>query len=1518
MTVSLRTHLDRLNKSLQELNATGESGFEGLLGEALSELTGIPFRLANSAYQRGLDGKSAFEGAVAFEGKLYTGALPRKDVLSKIPDLVRHNQHADLLWVLGATSMVPSQLADDLRADGVKHGVSVLVLDWVPSDFPRLGVMLAMGANKVEDFLRTHLTSDAARDDAIAALAAIRGDDQFARHAAAVRKCLDAPGMATAMAERANADWFAETVSDRAGARAELGQPLALADPALTILKRDQLIDTLGPYFTDGAGDGVVCVHGEEGCGKSWIVLQTWLEQPDKPLLVFATPDYFSQEATQADIEDLLIAKLVAQTGDTRSEASTIRWRRRLFAWKAAERPCRPRLVVVVDGINQRPHQSWGKIISSVETYVGRRGGRVVFTARTHYFSTRVKRALLQSPKEVEVPRWSASERDRILKHRKIPVNSLKPAVAAFLRNPRILSIALEVFGHEIAAFEELSVDRLLFEHIMAGVRHDYGNDPVEFVAHLRSHARELLNRATAQNKDDLHIFESSVPAVADGRFFHPVEGEPRKYQLRDDGLSLALGLSIIENLRSAERNHRNLDDGLKEILEPIEALDRTAEAVLAAITVTAADDNEYSPAVARALIKGFSELQNPPALSLAALVSFARARPMAFAETARDLCLEGRTQPNHRWIRAALNEVAQSDAVWTVLAPEVRRWLRAYSPSPELRMGIVRVGTPETIVQQMTRLQAEINERIQDLSPAEKGRHARLVQTEGERDVLSHLALRLLAGKKLAPLAEALVDWSFANTLNGTSHVPMRDFNALISLNRRDWSETRDALLQQCRDFCTGAVSNTGKRVLSNVLSATGAPEDDWEARVLRAELNDDRPPMRGPRTFDAKADPCDPAATRPFGLTSNLQKYEKLDVTTLRQGIDRVFPDHVFVGDRPAAARFALDVAVAKHRELATDVANRAGTPLRQGLLELRKHAALISREQALALVDIWTQARARDDFRTLPEDDRLVLQDGLVIAFPFLEPIEQIDILLATTENEPLLLDLVDGTKAPDAATFDRFLDDARSTGVEHRQRVLLEIAAAAGAELSSHARAYFCTLMSSPRERLRSSAQRLAARSGHPDLLKAVVESDWEASPVDNGDDSNSWYGSYALLKGAEIGLIDGGAVLDRISPRLYGRAALMLKGPATQEIARRVDASIRRVIALPDELVAPAIEMEVEGADLDEPPCFYVTARPTRGPSDFIRKLSESEGGSRGGDNGYEAFLTFRDRLTAASANIILDHLTHEEFAAIVAANPPVAEQWYDLFMDMNDSKLPAVHNLVLLLASALSDIDPDKSLALFHRSAHIRPLVRFNFGKTGVDFGSLSAWRGPRTSAFDEMRRKRLDYAETDQALATEVLSALQNGHQSFLEAYVDEKLSRSEPAEIARGLMVVGLSDQSERHDQLLKRYEATDGLPGWAWTEATAAYRRNIWARHWFKAMCETEDPESFWQAAVLFEQCVDARFQTWRNDYSLVGRPFAAFGGNLRDVLPRRYEKLSNERERNLFGRKAPAPIFVRSLD
>ncbi|WP_269584237.1 hypothetical protein [Roseibium sp. Sym1] len=1518
MAASLQTQIDKLKTSLNELKATGKNGFEGLIAVTLETITGIPFRLANSGYQRGVDGKSTFEGAVVFEAKLYTNDLPRADVLSKIPDFVRHNEYADLVWVLGATCTVPSQLADDLNDDAEKEGITALVLDWVPSDFPRLSVALAMGGDNVDDFLKTNLKTPKAKKEASAALDAIRASARFDLAADIIRKSLDAPGVATAKAEKANARWFKDASSSKALARSELGQPLAPNDNAITVLDRPNLIKALDPYFKGFPGESVVCIHGEEGCGKSWTVIQSWLAQTDKPLLAFATPDEFSDTATQDEIQKLLIAKLQTQTGDDKVDASATRWGQRFKGWKNADKPARPRFVLVIDGINQRPKRLWGRIIDSVATYANLHGGCVMFTTRTHYLESRVRKALTSVFKGILVPKWSASERDDILKQNNVPINTLSPSVAEFLRNPRILSIALDVFGKDVTAFEELSIERLLLEHIMAGVKLDFGNDPVEFFEHLRAHAKTLMERVKSQIRDDLHIFESHVPAVADGRFFSPVKGEPRKYELSENGLTLALGLSIIENLRRAERNNRDLHDALKEILEPIEALDKTAAAVAAAITVCAADDDEYSPEIAKALIQGFSELQNPPSETLAALVSFAKARPLTFAETTRDLCLQGGHQSNFDWIQASLVEAAKSDDVFVLVADEVRRWLRMYSRDPERRMHAHPSRDPaEKVAQEREKRQAEIEGAIASFTPAEQKRFERLVESAGDLDTLSQTAFLVLAGKKLAQFADALSDWSFANAINSSYQVPTKDFLALVGFNRCDWSETRAELLKASEDLAGDGASKAGKWARLKILRSTGASDDDQLAEELWKELRKDWSHHFVFENSDDIAEPCDPGAHAPAKLDEVVQRYQDLDVALLRQQMGQTAQDHTLVDDRPVVARFALDAAIEKHRELADDVLGRTGFPLRQGLLELRKHNVILKPEQARKLIAKWKEAQTHGETQGLSKDDAILVQYELLVAFPFLEAAEQLEILLDTREDQPLLLDVLDEIKSLDTDTIDSQLTEARASGSAHKQHLLLEIVAATGTEISNEMCSFACSLISSKNDRLRASAIGLAARSENSDLLNAVAKSDWTSGPSEEKDNFEAWYGSLALLKAAEAGLIDSTEILDRISPRLYGRAAIILKGQVAQEIVRLVDASIRCAAGLPEALIAPEIELEAEESRREEPVRFSISEKehPSATPQDFFKRVSESNEEFRERQNrNYDAFIAFREELTAAKAHIVLDRLTPEEFAAIIEADPTVAQRWFNLFMDLNDAKLPAVHNLILLLAGAIGNSDPEKGAALLERIAHSRPLVRFTYGKNGVDLGSKSAWSCDSSPALDAMRRKRLDSAATDQAIAVEALSALQCGQGNFLEKYVDEQLARAEPAEIARAIMIVGYSDQSHRNDQILAKFEDSAGLPGRAYAVAGAAYRRNVWARHWFEAMCKTDDPADFWQAGVLFTQCADGRFGVWRDEFEQSGKMISLFSAGVGSDLKHRYEKRSKEREKKLFGQDAPAPIFV----
>jgi hypothetical protein len=1516
-------HVEHLKSALLSLRATGEKGFEGLIGATLREISGVPFRLAVSGSQFGVDGKSAYEGdAICFEGKRYDGTVPKNEVLSKIAELSITNTKTDI-WVLGATSQIGSQLADNARGLGVKNGIVILILDWSETDLPPFAVALAMGGKRVQEFLKSNISDDKTLRKAVEALEAVRNSQDFATHADRIRAQCNEPTVGWSLAQRANTDWLIDAFSKRKRAKIKFEQPLSPGDTdTANVRQRKTLTDKLHPYLTATPDGTVVCILGGEGNGKSWIAAQSWLVLAHKPLMVFMSPDDFAETAGRNDVVDLLISKLIKQTGDRGTTPTWERWRRRLGQWRSLPATDRPRLIVVIDGINQRPKSDWARIIESIVDELNQIGGRLIITARTPYFRDSVKGRLSVSFTEVPVPEWTEPERDEILTGRGIKASDLHPRVATSLRNPRLLGIALELLNKaDITNFEELSVIRLLFEHMRMSALDAPEPQPVqEFARRLQKHAQEMLSRAKKNQQDDLNVFESDMEAVADGRFYQAVDGDPTRYSLRDEGLTLALGFSVIDLLRTAQRNGRNLDAELDAILEPIAALDDTADVILSALTVTTVD-KRYEQDIAASLVKGFASLQNPDQTQFPAFAGLAKKRPQGFMDAAYVLSLAGGHQPNFDWIQEALIVAGRNSRAWQEMADKIHFWLSVHSLSPERGTFSHPAHDPhEKVKEEREKNRKKIEEKLQALSVNERAILDNLSEEEGDLSRLSRLALFLLAGKSLEPFAGSLLNWSFSFALNSDHAAPYKDFIHLVSLNRVDWSQTRAVLLEESAALREADVSTTGKWALVTILRATGHSDDGKEARLLVKNLTKDRPHFESWRLIEnyCMSDPCDPASKQPENVTRTAEQYAAIDVNKLWQSMGQASEDHLFVMARPGIARFKPEVAVAKHRELAADVLRREGFPLRQGLLELRQHNALLTIKEARELVKKRDEAKTADTADGLSEKDAwIVSQYHLLLAFPFFSAWEQAEILLSNEADEKILLNLMDLAKPLGEKEFESLLGTACSEDNEHKQYLLLGLAKSTPVQLSTDARTHIAALFRSESERVRAQALRVIAQSGDEELLCQVAESEWKATDTKTENGFEFWFGSVALLEAAARGLIAHDEALNRISERLYGRAAVMLDVDAVRDIVRRIDASINQVAGLDGDLVAPDIEIQVYPSAPYEPSRFSVNERPSEAKDikEAMRRLSESnEAFEQRQRRSYDAFLEFKANLTQAKARIILDHLSLEEFATLVAAAEELADRWHGLFMSIAETKLPAVHNLVLLLAHALGRKSPDKAEELFRRVKESKPLVRFIFGRAGVQLDAMATWASVRSPVLDNLRFARLDRVGTDHDLSLEVLAALLNGKQQLLTTYIEAKLRKGEPAEVSRGIMAAGFSDQSKFNDEILKKYEGSAGLIAIAQKAAKYAYERNVWARHWFGKMCQTDENTDFWRYAVLFSKIVDGRFAVWRSNYAQKGNPVQLFGPAVDGRLKNRFARWENHRKKKLFGSDAPASIFL----
>lgn len=828
----------------------------------------------------------------------------------------------------------------------------------------------------------------------------------------------------------------------------------------------------------------------------------------------------------------------------------------------------------------------------------------------------------------------------------------------------------------------------------------------------------------------------------------------------------------------------------------------------------------------------------------------------------------------------------------------------------------------PEKVEGERAKLQCEIDTKMGALSASERGLLDILVRNDnGDLATLTRLALTLIAGKPLAPFAEALAQWSFANALNGGYAAPYKEFTHLVQLNLADWREAREAILAACGMFEAADVSRTGKWALASLLRATGDPSDAARAHVLVEELTINRPKFNGWRLVEkyCATDPCDPSSVKPENIAKTAEDYAAIDVSKIRLSMGNSEVDHFFTTARPGIARFESQIGIDKQREFIANVLERNGFFLRQGIFETRNHNALVTRDHAQRLVARVKTGMAGGADENLSESDRWIVSEyHLLLAFPLLSANEQIEAMLSGHGVDHILYDLMHVAKPLEEGMFEALLDKAVSDNDERAQFIVLVFGESTATPVSQKARRHLALLAQGASERIRAEALNLIAMIGDEPAIDAVVKSGWRAANITRDDGCEIWYGSFVILEAAQRGMIPLDEVLDRIAPQLCGEAARRLGGDVARDVARCIDASIKSAAGLALDIAVPDIELPQRDGDSSEPPRYVASEKPSDSTDpidDFFQQLSESnEAFEERQKRAHAACDAFKAELTKANARIVIDRLQIPEFDAIAATDPNLAESWCDLFISLPRARRASIHNLSLLLAHALANWNPDKAVRLFTELSGSKPFVRFTYGRAGITLDAMTLWSANDHPVLDRLRFDRLDKAGTDDELALEVLAALWSGKDVLLKAYIDSRLKLGQPAMIARALMVTGLSDQSDFNDEVLARHRDTPGFIGRAQLAAMYAYERNIWSKQWFKQMRETQSSEDFWRYSVLFTKIVDGRYEVWRSGSAGVCEPYRAFWPSVEDRLKNRLKKWQSERQKKLFGEDAPPKAFV----
>lgn len=1524
-------HLEALREALRKLAPSGDAGFEGFVAAILSEVCGQPFRLASSGSQRGRDGDSAFDaGATYFEAKRYEDDVPKKEVAVKIMDLANDDQgHVDT-WIVCATSEIPALKAQDFRTNAERFGIGIVLLDWSNNTFfPALATVLCIARPSAVNFLQSNITApgDAALlAKALGAIDHLVSLPEFPSHAAALQAELKSTSVGLGLAKAGNRVWLEEAFADDRYARMRFGQPLAPLDSAALsqAQPRAELIHSLTPAFTGSPSGEVFAVIGYEGAGKSWLVANAWLKSDPASIFLFVP----AAEVLVTDIigfEDFLIQKLIEQTGGERTEIARKRWQRRFRAWRSNPGPANVRLTLCLDGLNQNSRFQWPRLIEGAAAILYDLGGRLVFTTRTTHYPT-IRNAVLAKLERVIVPEWSETELALILRARSIDPDVLSAGVLNTLKNPRILSVALKLLdAKEIESVDQLSVPRLLFEHLRtSSLTGTSSLNPQEFAKVLSELAGELISRINEGDQDDLRLFDARdherLAEISSSRFFQPVGDDPDRYEIVGDGLHLALGIWLVNAVEKENRNKRDPYDQLDHILEPVAALDITAEIVSSAVEVACLKES-CPVSVGAALIRHCVNLQNLPDDRKEALSGLVRKRPDAFVAATRDIALSPSAVTSTDWLGLVILKARSDPAVGQVLERELPTWLSFYYLDPE-RMMLTsrRDDSDEKIQKERERVHGEIQKKLGGLTKTERAFLEQfLVEFDGVGNLphLHRMAMVLMAGMSLEKFAFPLFAWAFSNALNSSLISPYKEFQHLISLNHVDWNATREALVRALHDLGPD-VSTVGNWTAVATLNATGDREDAARAVRIRDELTKDHERFEGWRLVEdyCTTDPCDPTSERPENIERSAQQFRQIEVDKLFTTRGNSGEDHFFTMALPGVARFEGEVGAEVVRRLATNTLTRKSISRRQAILAIHSFSPILEKSHVAGLIAEAANSDVNAGSSPGAEDEWITAQFSLFTALPHLAGNEQLKALdrLKTTAIMLSILDILEPA-SPELA-HEKLTEAVRSSDVDRQIRL---IAAIYGSDtpMTEALAALISDLLESPNNLVRGEALAIAASTEHHVLLSKLASTNWDAGGlIGEGNSYERWFGSAALIAAADNGFLDPIEALERIALTHYGYAAQRLGAESANLIGDRLQLALDRALALADLTDVPEIEQRAAGSPSSRPP--LVDLREEVAPADpgaVFSRLSESEVQFQNRQRRlHEAYERFSRELTSADARLIVTDLTFAGMKAVLNARSDLIPRWKSLLVQANRTKKRSLHLFATQFAGAIAESHPAQAVEVIEAYEAVEPLIRHVTGLAKVPAEADMLWSLASMPDIQTKCLNRLANCTSDREISVEVIAALRNGHTEILAAYVDRLIGSNEPAQIARAITIAGFSDEADFASRVLAAFEDAEGFLGQAQAAAQAAYKRNIWSRYWYHEMANAANNTDFWRFGVLLSKVVDGRFDLWSNEVDPKCQLFQRFMPVLKDQISRRILKWNDKRKDKLYGGKAPHIIFL----
>lgn len=682
-------HTGLVGAVYDHLHAAGESGFENLVADQLSHVTGVTFRLAKSGRQFGIDALSNHATTIAVQCKQYgrKTALNLVALQAELLESLNHTQSLDA-WILAATQTLGANDAVPLEQFAEKFGVELVVIDssgpW-PSD---LEILLAADLS----ILRSHFASSKkVKLRAVDGLAnKVRITSSFESRLGRLRTRLSDAKVGYDHWRRRSHRLLRDGFADEHQSARLFHQNLNLAEAKPKTVRRTRIHAALDSWWETqqraetNTPRPFLAITGEEGDGKTW-ALANWIEEKigsdrsEFPAVVWLS----SRDVAATDLLSCLERHLNQSDG-----AQLERVRKQLDRWLSAVGSPRPQCVLVIDGLNESPRTTlWRTLLSDYLSQTPNWALSLIVTARTGYWEEHIPLDRRVPPCVISVTPFSDAEYAEALQKSNLRAVDFPSDIDDLVRKPRYFELAVQFRDEINRTGGAITRARLVYEDMKARYRHKVGYPITNemFQEHLVKLAK--LHKENYGRYDSQHV--AAIPGHSDhdtvvtelitGGIF---QRDGISYVFNEDQLPHALGLLVGEELCNAA-SATDPEELLAKWMEPQAAIDLKAQVLEYALLYSAYRKPAASRDVQCAILSAWNGHQNRLSHHADNLDAYITLMPEAYVLFAEQLAASGQLNSDvERSLLVAFVNGLNSAMARALLEVAVDRWCSYVCPA--------------------------------------------------------------------------------------------------------------------------------------------------------------------------------------------------------------------------------------------------------------------------------------------------------------------------------------------------------------------------------------------------------------------------------------------------------------------------------------------------------------------------------------------------------------------------------------------------------------------------------------------------------------------------------------------------------------------------------------------------------------------------------------------------------------------------------------------------------------------